>query len=70
MTNCKNCGAPLQKNKCDYCGTNYQPTAPTLIKAVKQKNKISIPPIFILLIGISSIILLKKLIKKITHEII
>lgn len=23
MTNCKNCGAPLKKNKCEYCGTEY-----------------------------------------------
>lgn len=23
MTNCKNCGAPLKDNKCEYCGTVY-----------------------------------------------
>jgi predicted RNA-binding protein with PUA domain len=23
MTNCKNCGAPLHGNKCEYCGTEY-----------------------------------------------
>ena len=24
ITNCKNCGAPLTKNKyCEYCGTQY-----------------------------------------------
>lgn len=23
MTNCKNCGAPLHVNKCEYCGTEY-----------------------------------------------
>lgn len=23
MTNCKNCGAPLQGGKCEYCGTEY-----------------------------------------------
>lgn len=22
-TNCINCGAPLNNNKCDYCGTKY-----------------------------------------------
>lgn len=21
MTNCKNCGAPLKDNQCEYCGT-------------------------------------------------
>ena len=21
---CKNCGAPLRGNKCDYCGTEYE----------------------------------------------
>ena len=24
MTNCKNCGAPLTNNKCEYCGTEYE----------------------------------------------
>lgn len=23
MTNCKNCGAPLHGNRCEYCGTEY-----------------------------------------------
>jgi predicted RNA-binding protein with PUA domain len=23
ITNCKNCGAPLKKSKCEYCGTEY-----------------------------------------------
>lgn len=23
LTNCKNCGAPLKLNKCEYCGTEY-----------------------------------------------
>lgn len=23
MTNCKNCGAPLHGDKCEYCGTWY-----------------------------------------------
>lgn len=23
--NCKNCGAPLDNSKCNYCGTEYQP---------------------------------------------
>lgn len=23
MTNCKNCGAVLKSNKCEYCGTEY-----------------------------------------------
>lgn len=23
MCNCKNCGAPLSKNRCLYCGTEY-----------------------------------------------
>jgi len=23
MTNCKNCGAPLHGNHCEYCGTEY-----------------------------------------------
>lgn len=23
MTNCKNCGAVLVGNKCEYCGTDY-----------------------------------------------
>lgn len=23
MTNCKNCGAVLKGNKCEYCGTRY-----------------------------------------------
>lgn len=23
MTNCKNCGAPLNKSKCEYCGTEH-----------------------------------------------
>lgn len=23
LTNCKNCGAPLKKNKCEYCGTEH-----------------------------------------------
>ena len=23
MTNCINCGAPLQGNQCEYCGTKY-----------------------------------------------
>ena len=22
-TNCKNCGAPLHGNRCEYCGTEY-----------------------------------------------
>lgn len=22
-TNCKNCGAPLHENMCEYCGTEY-----------------------------------------------
>lgn len=22
-SNCKNCGAPLHSNKCEYCGTEY-----------------------------------------------
>lgn len=22
-TNCKNCGAPLKSNQCEYCGTKY-----------------------------------------------
>ena len=22
-TNCKNCGAPLESHKCEYCGTKY-----------------------------------------------
>lgn len=21
---CKNCGAPMQSNKCEYCGTEYE----------------------------------------------
>lgn len=25
MCNCKNCGAPLSKNRCLYCGTEYPP---------------------------------------------
>lgn len=24
MTNCKNCGAVLKGNICEYCGTNYE----------------------------------------------
>lgn len=24
LTNCKNCGAVLHSNKCEYCGTEYQ----------------------------------------------
>ena len=24
MTNCKNCGAPLEGEKCPYCGTVYR----------------------------------------------
>ena len=23
ITNCKNCGAPLHGNRCEYCGTEY-----------------------------------------------
>lgn len=23
VTNCKNCGAPLHGNRCEYCGTEY-----------------------------------------------
>ena len=23
VTNCKNCGAPLHGNHCEYCGTEY-----------------------------------------------
>jgi hypothetical protein len=23
-TNCKNCGAPLVGNRCEYCGTEYE----------------------------------------------
>lgn len=25
-TNCKNCGAPLKTNRCEYCGTVYEGT--------------------------------------------
>lgn len=28
-TNCKNCGAPLKKFSCDYCGTQFQRTLQT-----------------------------------------
>lgn len=24
MTNCKNCGAPLENYKCNYCGSEYE----------------------------------------------
>ena len=24
LTNCKNCGAPLVDNKCEYCGSEYE----------------------------------------------
>lgn len=23
LTNCKNCGAPLHSNRCEFCGTEY-----------------------------------------------
>lgn len=23
ITNCPHCGAPIQKEQCDYCGTNF-----------------------------------------------
>ena len=23
QNNCKNCGAPLQSNRCEYCGSKY-----------------------------------------------
>ena len=22
-TNCRNCGAPIKENRCEYCGTEY-----------------------------------------------
>ncbi len=30
MTNCINCGAPLNGNVCEYCGTQYEHTTETL----------------------------------------
>ena len=24
MTNCRNCGAPIEKGRCQYCGTDYR----------------------------------------------
>ena len=24
QTNCKNCGAPIEKGRCQYCGTDYR----------------------------------------------
>ena len=33
MSNCKNCGAPVETSKCEYCGTVYG------IKAVPVKKQ-------------------------------
>ena len=26
LTNCRNCGAPIEKGRCQYCGTDYRGT--------------------------------------------
>ena len=36
MTNCKNCGAPLESEKCPYCGTIYRKNYQS-VKAERQE---------------------------------
>lgn len=48
MTNCKNCGAPVDSDKCKYCGTVYyikptlKKTNPVFLKNLKPSEKIAV----------------------------
>lgn len=39
VINCKNCGAPLNGNRCEYCGTEYVDNSKELAKLEAELKK-------------------------------
>lgn len=58
--NCRNCGAP-RNGKCDYCGTNYDPTIVPDGVTKKEPSKLTMATIIALHIIVPGLFLVKKI---------
>ncbi len=46
-TNCRNCGAPVEENGCDYCGTGRKKKAPYVNHTLSKEDMLSLKGIMV-----------------------